>query len=90
MIAHSLTPRILTDWIFGSLFTMIGILNILLVDVRPGLAYLALALVYLPPSRPILHRLTGMTAPFSIRIILGLLVIWGTLAVGDLAELAGL
>jgi len=80
----------ITNWIFGIVFFLIGVLNVILVHPVPGIFYLVLSLVYFPPITAIIKKKLGFSIPFSIKVILGLIILWGTLAVGDLAEILGL
>jgi hypothetical protein len=76
--------------IFAGLFLVTGVLNMVLVHPVPGVFYLMLALIYLPWTNTVLKQRIGFTIPLALKIILGLLILWGTLAVGDLAEKLGL
>lgn len=78
------------SWIFGTLFFVIGVLNALWVHPVPGVFYLLLSFVYFPIINKIVRKKIGFSLPFVVKIILGFIVLWGTLAVGDLAEMFGL
>lgn len=78
------------SYIFGVLFIIIGILNVLLVHPVPGIFYLILSLIYFPQIEAIMSKKFGFTIPIKIRMVLGFVVMWGTLAVGELAEMFGL
>ena len=86
---YSATSNIV-GWAFAILFIVIGILNLFLVHPVPGVFYLVLSLIYIPRVNALLKRKLGFTIPLFAKVILGLVVLWGTLAVGDLAEMAGL
>lgn len=75
------------NWIFGLLFVTIGVLNLLLVHPVPGFFYIVLSIIYLPPIYAVLSQKAGFTINNILKIILALLILWGTLAVGDLMEL---
>ncbi|HEX7017571.1 MAG TPA: hypothetical protein VF209_01530 [Patescibacteria group bacterium] len=75
---------------FGILFVIIGVLNAWLVHPVPGIFYLVLSLVYLPITDTMLKKRFGFTIPFAVKMVVGLVILWGTLAVGDLAEILGL
>lgn len=77
-------------WLLAALFTAIGVLNLMLVHPVPGIFYLVLAVGYLPLVDDAIKRKTGLSVPFWAKLIFALLVLWGTLAVGDLAEILGL
>lgn len=78
------------SWIFGIVFLVTGVLNAILVHPVPGIFYLLLSLVYFPPVSVYIKKKLGFTIPFWVKAVLGLVVLWGTLAVGDLAEILGL
>ena len=78
------------SWIFGVLFFVIGVLNAFLVHLVPGISYLILSFIYFPPISAIFKERFGLSIPFAVKVILGLVILWGTLAVGDLAEILGL
>lgn len=80
----------LISWAFGLSFLAIGILNVFLVHPVPGMFYLLLSVFYYPRANAVLKGRFGFSIPLAVKIVLGLVVLWGTLAVGDLAELAGL
>ena len=74
-------------WIFSFVFLTLGILNWIYIDLRPALFYIIIATLYLPSIR---SRLAKWIRPNYLNIILltiAILIIWGTLGVGDLFEL---
>jgi hypothetical protein len=83
--AHPIAASVI-GWVFGVLFLVIGVLNVFLVHPVPGLFYLLLCLVYLPPAYAALDRNGRLSIPLSVRVIVGLTVLWGSLAVGDLVD----
>jgi len=76
----------LLNWALMLMFVVIGVLNILKVDVLTGVAYLLLSIIYFPSFDNSFRKYLGFTIPYLIKIILAFLVIWGSLAVGDLAK----
>ncbi|HEY0169380.1 MAG TPA: hypothetical protein VGB75_20255 [Jatrophihabitans sp.] len=74
-------------WLFGVVFFMIGVLNAFLVHPVPGVFYLLLSTVYLPPAYTVLSEKSGLAIPLSVKLVVGLVVSWGTLAVGDLVDM---
>lgn len=82
--------KIFIIWIFTFLFLVIGILNLFLIHPVPGGFYLILALIYFPPTNSIFNKKFNISISFKIKLIIALIILWGTLAVGDLAELFGL
>ncbi|MCF7802606.1 MAG: hypothetical protein K9N57_00285 [Candidatus Marinimicrobia bacterium] len=82
--------RNIISWLFGAVFLTLGVLNGWLVHPVPGVFYLLVALLYSPMGSTILKERFGLLMPFGVKINLGLVILWGTLAVGDLAEMFGL
>ncbi len=78
------------SYIFGILFIIIGILNVFLVHPVPGILYLIISLIYFPQVNTLLKKKFGFTIPTKLRMVLGFVIMWGTLGVGDLAEMFGL
>lgn len=68
------------------LFILIGILNMIYIHVIPGLFYMVIALFYFPPFVSWVRQGFSVTIPYFIRIIIAFLILWATLAVGDLVE----
>lgn len=84
------TRQKIASWVFATAFVVIGVLNAALVHAVPGVFYLCLALLYLPATDGLLRRWLGFAVPFWLKVVAGLVALWGTLAVGDLAEVLGL
>ena len=74
-------------WIFCTIFCLLGILNMIYVHIVPGIIYLILSFVYLPKTNVLLQENFGFSFPSILKIIAGLVILWATLAVGDLFEL---
>lgn len=74
------------SWAFGIALFAIGIANVLLVHPVPGVFYLLLSLLYLPPVDAMLRRRFGLSIPPGAKVVLGLVVLWGTLAMSELAD----
>ena len=68
-------------------FFVIGVLNIFLVHIIPGVFYILLSFFFFPPANKFLKKKFGFTISPVVKIILGLVILWGTLAVGDLMEI---
>lgn len=86
MSTRSKTWNIIS-WIFCVLFLVIGVLNVFLVHIVPGVFYILLAIFYFPPATAYIKKRFGFSIPPVVKIILGLVVLWGTLAVGELMEM---
>jgi hypothetical protein len=76
----------LISWAFGVIFAVLGVLNLFLVHPVPGVFYLLVSLVYLPPMGAVLHRRFGFALPIAVKIVLGLAILWATLAMGELVD----
>ena len=75
------------SWIFGIAVFAIGVLNVFLVHVVPGVIYLLLSFIYFPPANVILKKRTGLPIPLLVKIILGVVIIQFTLGVSDLGDM---
>ena len=75
------------SWIFVVIFFTLGILNLIFVHYVPGILYILLSLVYLPSINAFLNKRLGFSIPLWAKIFVGIIIIWGTLGVGDLMEL---
>jgi len=84
---HETVPHQLISWIFAVIFFSLGILNLIFVHPIPGIFYLFLAVFYLPFTNSILFKQLGFAIPLWIKTLAGLILLWGTLAVGDLMEI---
>lgn len=81
---------LLSGWIFGLVILTLGILNLILVHPVPGVAYLLLSLIFFPPINAVFRKNLGLSIPLVFKIILGVVIIWFTLGISDLAEMYGL
>lgn len=79
----------LISWAFTLLFLTLGVMNLILVHPVPGIFYILFSCIFPPPIYAYMKNKTGIAVPLWIRILLGLILLWGTLAVGDLAEMYG-
>lgn len=79
----------ITEWLFVLVFFALGILNLVFVHPVPGIFYLILAVFYLPSTEAYLRKNLGFGIPVLLKIIMAFVVLWATLAVGDLAEMYG-
>ncbi|HEX9959857.1 MAG TPA: hypothetical protein VGB00_02930, partial [Pyrinomonadaceae bacterium] len=75
------------DWMFGIAVFAIGVLNVFLVHPVPGVVYLLLSFVYLPPANAVLRKRFGFRVPLVVKIILGIFIIMFTLGVSDLGDM---
>ena len=75
------------NWIFSFILIIIGLLNIVLVHPVPGLIYLALSIIYLPPANSFIQTKWSLSIPNLIKIILAIVVFIFTLGVSDLGDM---
>lgn len=73
-------------WIFGALFVIIGVLNLILIHPVPAIAYFIVSLIYFPPTSSFFERALGFRIHPAIKIILGIIVMWFTLGISDLGD----
>lgn len=74
-------------WLTAIIVFVIGVLNIFLVHPVPGIVYILLSMVYLPPANAFLQKRTGWLIPALPKIILGVVIIMFTLGVSDLGDM---
>ncbi len=84
---EKITTLSLIGWIFGAVVLAIGVLNLFLVHAVPGVVYLVLSLVYLPPANAVVEKKFGFSIPLVVKIFLGVIIIWFTLGVSDLGNM---
>ena len=89
MEVSKLDYKNLVCWLLGLLFLVISFFNFLLVHPVPGLFYLFFSLLFFPFVTRFVSRKLSIQIPFYVQLLLALVVLWGTLAVTDLAEIAG-
>ncbi|MBA4153772.1 hypothetical protein [Flavobacterium sp.] len=90
MEASGFNYKNLVCWILGFWFLVISFFNFLLVHPVPGLFYLFFSLLFFPFITRLIFRTLHIQIPFYVQLFLALVVMWGTLAVTDLADIAGL
>lgn len=78
------------SWLFAILLILIGVLNMMQVHAVPGLIYMLFSLLYIPPVNHYFKNKWGISIPGWLKFVVGFLIIWFTLGMGDLAELYGL
>lgn len=77
------------SWIFGIVVFAIGVVNTFWGnDPAFGVFLLLLSFVYFLPVNAILKKISGFTIPRMgiVKIILGLLILWASLGVGELFD----
>ena len=84
---NNVSTSLISSWVFATIVFAIGILNVLLVHPVPGVVFLLLSLVYLPPANALLKERFAISIPLVVKIVLGILSIWFTLGVSDLGDM---
>ena len=75
------------SWLFATLVFIAGIANLFLVHPVPGVVYLLLSLIYLPPVSDALRERFGFSILPVVKIILAIVIIMFTLGVSDLGDM---
>jgi hypothetical protein len=74
-------------WVFGIVVFAIGIVNTFWGnDPGFGVFILLLSFIYFPPVNVILQKWTGFSIHVIIKIVLGILILWAALGVGELFD----
>lgn len=74
------------SYIFGCIVIVIGILNVILVDYRPGLLFMLLSLLYFVPMNCIPKNKSATKIINIAKIFLAIVIIWFTLGISDLGD----
>lgn len=77
-------------WMLGLFIFIIGIMNLLKVHPFPGVFYILYSFLFYPFTNTFLKKYFNFSIPFSLKLVLFILIMWPTLAVGELAEMYGL
>lgn len=83
----TLTGTTILSGIFAIILVVVGLLNLFLIHPVPGIAYMLLALLYLPQTNALLMQKWGFHIPGLLKIILGIVLIIFTLGVSDLGDM---
>ena len=75
------------SWLLGIIVYAIGVLNLFLIHLVPGIVFLILSFVFFPPINDHIRKKFGFSVPFYLKIGLGILIIWFTLGVSDLGDM---
>ncbi len=75
------------SWVFGIVVLTDGILNLFRGnDFGFGVFLILLSFIYFPPANTFLKKSFNFSIPYIVKILMGIFIIWVTLAVGALAE----
>lgn len=73
--------------IFGFVIFIIGVLNILRGnDQLLGVAFMLISFIYVPNADKLMKENIGFSIHYVLKIVLAVLLLWITLAVGAIAE----
>jgi hypothetical protein len=85
IMTHKSKVQNVISWIFGILVFAAGVLNTFWGnDPGFGIFLLLLSFVYFPMGDIIFRKITKISIPGIAKIVLGLLIIWVVLGVGEL------
>ena len=87
LMREETTTLNIIGWLFGTIVLAIGVLNLFLVHSVPAVIYFLLSFVSLPPTNAVFKKMSGLSIPFLIKIILGVFIIMFTLGVSDLGDM---
>lgn len=73
--------------LFGIAVLVVGLLNVFFVHPVPGIVYLLLSSIYLPPANAFFKNRLGFSIPLLVKIILGIVLFLFTLGVSDLGDI---
>ena len=77
----------IASWVFGIIVLAIGLVNAFWGnDSLFGVMIVGLSFVYYPPINVLFKKITGHSIPLVVKIVLGLLIIWVALGVGELLD----
>lgn len=78
---------VMVSSLFGIMLVITGILNMILVHMVPGVAYLLISLIYFPFTNAFLNRHTGHSIPDILKILVAIILFFFTLGVSDLGDM---
>ena len=82
---NNITPGKIISWIFSLIFFAIGVINVFYGnDPGYGIFIILLSFVFFPPVNTIIMEKTGFAVPAVLKIVLGLLILWTAVGVGEL------
>lgn len=78
-------------WFFGVLFLLIGLINTFWGnDPVFGAGIAVLSFLYFPPVNAMIKEKTGFRIHIAVKVVLGLLIMWAALGVGELFDKTGM
>ena len=86
-MSHNLSLSYVIGLMFGMLVIAIGLVNTFWGnDPGFGIFLLLLSLVYFAPMNVLFQRITGYAIPATVKILLGIFIVWASLGVGELFD----
>ncbi len=80
-------PRNTISWLFGIVVMAIGITNMFWGnDPSYGVFIFLLSFVYFPPATAFFKKISGISIPLIVKIILGSFILWTALGVAELFD----
>jgi hypothetical protein len=77
----------IVSWFFGIIFLLVGLVNTFWGnDAYYGVFIILLALIFFPLVTDLIKKITGISIPLIVKIILALFIIWTALGVGELFD----
>jgi hypothetical protein len=86
-MVNSLNLKHTANWVFGTFVFVIGLLNLFLIHPVPGIAYILLSFIYLPPASDLLKQKFDFSISAFIKIIFGIIIFLFTIGVSDLGDM---
>jgi hypothetical protein len=75
------------SWCFGIMFQSIGLINTFWGnDTFFGLLIVLVSFIYYPPVFAVVSRKLGFPIPVIARMVIGVLILWAALGVGELFD----
>ncbi len=75
------------SWLFAVLVMAIGLINIFWGnDAGYGIFISLLSFAYVPPATALLKKITALSIPLFLKILLGIFILWTALGVAELFD----
>ena len=75
------------SWLFGIIVMAIAVINMFWGnDPGYGIFIFFLSFVFFPPATALLKKISGISIPLIVKIILGIFILWSALGVAELFD----
>lgn len=75
------------SWFFGIIAMVIGLINMFWGnDPGYGIFIFLLGFVFIPPATALFKKISGISIPLFIKILLALFILWSAVGVGELFD----